>query len=241
MATRLDSLVVDANQRRQLAEFWSELLGWPITFEDDEEVDVEAPADGVDLVFVTVPEAKDPAVKNRVHLDLPSASPEDQAAKVDRALALGARRIDIGQGAVPWVVLADPEGNEFCVLEPRPGYTTTEAIAAVVVDARDPLALAGFWAEATGWRIANQEPQIVGLRAPTGRGPWLEFLRSDEPKDHKNRLHLDVAPFADGDTAAEADRLCGLGARRIDLGQGEVTWEVLTDPEGNEFCVLSPR
>lgn len=242
MATRLDSLVIDANRTRELAEFWAQLLGWTITFADDEEIDVEAPGDdGLLLVFGTVPEAKDPAVKNRVHLDLASTSPSDQAAKVDRALALGARKRDIGQDAVPWEVLADPEGNEFCVLEPRPGYTTTEAIAAVVVDARDPLALAGFWAEAAGWRIGNQEPVIVGLRAPTGRGPWLEFLRSDEAKAGKNRLHLDVAPFADGDTAAEADRLCGLGARRIDIGQGDVPWDVLADPEGNEFCVLSPR
>ncbi|NIH87947.1 VOC family protein [Amycolatopsis granulosa] len=242
MATRVDSLVIDGNRPGELARFWAELLGWTITHVQDDEVGVGAPGDdGLDLVFGTVPEVKDPAVKNRVHLDLASTSPEDQAATVGRALALGARKHDIGQGAVPWQVLVDPEGNEFCVLEPRPGYTTTEALAAVVIDSRDPLAQASFWAEAAGWRIANQEPGIVGLRAPTGRGPWLEFLRVDEPKAGKNRLHLDVAPFADGDTAAEADRLCGLGARRIDIGQGAVPWEVLVDPEGNEFCVLSPR
>ena len=242
MTTRLVSLVIDANRPGELAEFWAGLLGWTITHSDEEEVDVEAPGDdGLELVFVPVPEVKDPAVKNRVHLDLPSTSAADQAATVDRALALGARRHDIGQGSVPWEVMVDPEGNEFCVLEPRPGYTTTEAVAAFVVDARDPLALATFWAEAAGWRIGNQEPVIVGLRAPTGRGPWLEFLRAEDPKTRKNRLHLDVAPFAGGATAAEADRLCALGARRIDLGQGEVTWEVLSDPEDNEFCVLSPR
>ncbi|GAB3571934.1 VOC family protein [Amycolatopsis endophytica] len=244
MTSRLVSLVIDANRPRELAEFWAALLDWTITFEDHEEVDVEPPEeDGSDLEFVfgTVPEAKDPGRKNRVHLDLPSTSLEDQAAKVDRALSLGARKRDIGQGTVPWVVLADPEGNEFCVLEPRPGYTTTEAVAAIVVDTHDPLALATFWAEAAGWRIGNQEPVIVGLRAPTGRGPWLEFLRAGDTKTIKNRLHLDVAPFADGDTAAESARLCGLGAHRIDIGQRDVPWEVLADPEGNEFCVLSPR
>ncbi|MDQ0379972.1 VOC family protein [Amycolatopsis thermophila] len=242
MTTRLDSLVINANRPRELAGFWAELLGWTITREVHDEVHVDAPGvDGLLLVFGTVPEVKEPGVKNRVHLDLASASADDQAATVERALALGARERDIGQGAVPWVVLADPEGNEFCVLEPRAAYTTTGAVAAVVLDARDPLALATFWAEATGWRIGSRHPEIVGLRAPTGRGPWLEFLRSAEPKDRKNRLHLDVAPFADGDTASESDRLCGLGARRIDIGQGEVSWEVLADPEGNEFCVLSPR
>jgi len=244
MTTRLVSLVIDGNRPHELAQFWAELLGWTITHSDEEEVDVEPPEhDGTELEFVfgTVPEVKDPTVQNRVHLDLPSTSADDQSAKVDRALALGARRIDIGQHGVPWVVLADPEGNEFCVLEPRPGYTTTEAVAAIVVDSRDPLALATFWTEAAGWPIGNQAERIVGLRAPTGRGPWLEFLRSDEPKSGKNRLHLDIAPFADGDEEAEADRLSALGGRRIDIGQGDVAWVVLADPEDNEFCVLTPR
>ena len=72
---------------------------------------------GFDLAFVPVPEPK--TGQNRVHLDLASASAEDQAAIVDRLLGLGARHVDIGQGEVPWVVLADPEGNEFCVLSAR--------------------------------------------------------------------------------------------------------------------------
>jgi hypothetical protein len=113
------------------------------------------------------------------------------------------------------VVLSDPEGNEFCVLEPRPGYTTTESLAAIVVDAVDPLALASFWAEATGWRIGAQEPVIVGLRAPTGRDPWLEFLHTAERKERPNRL-------------------------RPLLRHGSVlaTAEARTDPEGNEFSLL---
>jgi hypothetical protein len=96
-------------------------LGWRITFEDDDEVALEppegTPEDGVapDLLFLRVPEAK--SVKNRVHLDL---RPDDQAAEVARLEALGASRVDIGQGEVSWVVMADPDGNEFCVLAPRP-------------------------------------------------------------------------------------------------------------------------
>jgi hypothetical protein len=69
----------------------------------------------------------------------------------------------------------------------------------------------------------------------------VEFLRVGDPKRVKNRLHLDVAPFAGDDQAAEVARLRALGATPADVGQGEVTWVVLADPEGNEFCVLSPR
>ncbi len=99
-----------------LARFWSALLDKPITGEGVDEVDV-AFSDGQELVFVAVSDPK--VVKNRVHLDLASASTEDQAAIVARAVELGAKPVDIGQGDVPWVVLADPEGNEFCVLTPR--------------------------------------------------------------------------------------------------------------------------
>jgi hypothetical protein len=81
----------------------------------------------------------------------------------------------------------------------------------------------------------------VALHDPARPGPWLELLRSDDPKLVKNRVHLDVAPFAGDDHAAEVDRLRGLGATDADVGQGEQTWVVLADPQGGEFCVLSPR
>src|SRR5690349_19168333 len=115
MLTRLTHIVVDSAEMRPIAEFWSTLLGWTITFEDDEEVYIEGEFMGI--VFVEVPESK--TVKNRVHLDLASSSHEQQQEIVTRAIGLGARGVDFGQGDTPFVVLADPEGNEFCVLEPR--------------------------------------------------------------------------------------------------------------------------
>jgi hypothetical protein len=190
-------------------------------------------------VFVPV---ADPKVgKNRVHLDLRSATADDQAAQVARFTGLGARPADIDQGNVPWVVLADPERNEFCVLDPRDHYAATGPVAAIVVDAADPPAIAGFWSEAAGWPVAASGDGSVSLRAASGTGPFVEFLRVGDPKRVKNRLHLDVAPFAGDDQAAEVARLRALGATPADVGQGEVTWVVLADPEGNEFCVLSPR
>jgi predicted enzyme related to lactoylglutathione lyase len=239
MGTRLVNVVIDSARPREVAAFWAGLLGWEVAIDLAEEVDVRAPAsDGwaLDLTFVPVPEAK--TGKNRIHLDLAGASAEAQQAMVDKALALGARPADIGQGETPWVVLADPEGNEFCVLDPRPRYATS-AVAAIVVDAHDPSALAAFWAEATGWPIADRQEDIVGLHAPDGRGPWLEFLRTSDVKTVKNRIHLDVAPGIGEGIADSVTRLVDSGAATLE--SGTLPWQVLTDPEGNEFCVLSPR
>ena len=118
MGLRWQCICVDSTDPAPLARWWAELLGWRITHEEEDELVLEPPAgspeDGVspDLLFIRVPEPK--TVKDRLHIDL---RPDDQAAEVARAEAMGARRVDIGQGDdVTWVVLADPEGNEFCIL-----------------------------------------------------------------------------------------------------------------------------
>jgi Glyoxalase-like domain len=118
MDIRIQCLCVDAAEPRKIATFWEAALGWRRTFDEEDQVCIEppegSPEDGVapDILFLKVPEGK--AVKNRLHLDL---RPKDQAAEVARLEALGARRVDVGQGAdTTWVVLADPEGNEFDVL-----------------------------------------------------------------------------------------------------------------------------
>ena len=244
MATRLYSVVFDAADHRALARWWSAAVGWPVAVEDDEEVALAAPeGEGLSwLVFGAGAEQK--VGKNRVHLDLASSSADDQAATVDRLLATGARRVDVGQGDVPWVVLADPEGNELCVLEPRERYAGAGAIASIVVDAADPAGLAPFWEAAAGWDEDDREEGVVSLRRPGGPPPDLDLVPVPvtDRKVGKNRVHLDVAPHAGDDHAAEVERLVALGARRVDVGQGpDVTWVVLADPEGNELCVLRPR
>jgi hypothetical protein len=118
---RIQCIVIDSHDCERLATFWSEALGWRITHRTDDEWAIEPPEGdpavdvAPDILFVKVPDEK--IVKNRVHLDL---RPADQTAQVDRLIGLGAHRADIGQGEdVSWVVMADPEGNEFCVLAPR--------------------------------------------------------------------------------------------------------------------------
>jgi len=121
MSIRIQSLSIDSVDPARTATFWEAALGWRRTYEDPDEVVLEPPAgsagDGVapDLLFLRVPEAK--SVKNRLHLDL---RPDDQGTEVARLEALGAVRVSVGQdGTESWIVLADPEGNEFCVLAPR--------------------------------------------------------------------------------------------------------------------------
>src|SRR5262245_44829701 len=116
MPSRFYTVVVDAEDPSTLARFWAEVLDWKIVFEDEEEVVIAKSEDQYPgLVFVPVPEAKQ--VKNRLHIDL---APDDRDAEVERVLGLGATRADVGQSPdVTWVVLADPEGNEFCILSTR--------------------------------------------------------------------------------------------------------------------------
>jgi len=244
MATRLVHIVIDAHDPLGLASFWSAALGWEVEAAPVEAVvwpvGFDYPGPGaLPLVFVPVPEPKNG--KNRVHLDLATQSATHQAELVASVRDLGAVPADIGQGDVPWVVLADPEGNEFCVLEPRPVYRDTGPVAAVVVDSAIPAGLADFWLQAGGWRLVEGDGGIVALRSPQGIGPYLEFLPSSDPKRAKNRVHLDVAPAKDEDHDAAVELLLRAGAIRVDVGQGDVSWAVLADPEGNEFCVLSPR
>jgi hypothetical protein len=118
----------------------------------------------------------------------------------------------------------------------------------LVIDCADPQRLAEFWAEVLGWVAAPQgdgdywvtAPGAMVSGAPAGPGPVLTFLGVPEPKTVKNRLHLDLNPSGCGQ-AEELERLLGLGARRVDVGQGDVSWVVLADPEGNEFCLLERR
>ncbi|MGG8407194.1 VOC family protein [Streptomyces sp. 12297] len=245
MATRLVQIAMNARDDSAVGGFWAEVLGWGVSSEGPgvtniEPVGIAYPDPAAVFVDVLrVPEPK--TVKNRVHIDLATTSAAHQAELVARVQALGATPVDIGQGDVPWTVLADPEGNEFCVLEPREIYRDTGPMAAVVVDCADPRAMARFWGEAMDWTLHEVTDDQAVLRSAKGVGPYLEFLRSPDAKTVKNRIHLDLRPYLGDDHAAEADRLRALGATDVDLGQGDVPWTVLGDPEGNEFCLLTPR
>lgn len=245
MATRLVQIAINARDNSALGRFWADALGWKVVGDQPGETNVEP--EGFDypdpialcIDFLAVPEPK--TVKNRVHIDLATSSAAHQAHLVARLRDLGATPADVGQGDVSWTVLADIEGNEFCVLAPWPGGRATGPVAAVTVDCADPRAMARFWDEAIDWTLRRVTDDQAVLRSAKGVGPYLQFLRTPDVKTVKNRVHLDLRPYPGDDQAAEVARLRALGATDIDIGQGDVSWTVLADIEGNEFCVLTPR
>ena len=108
----------------------------------------------------------------------------------------------------------------------------------IVVDAEDPARLARWWAEALGYVIVTDVPGEVEIRRSADQLPGLLFTGSPDAKTVKNRLHIDLRP---DDQESEVERLVDMGARLADIGQHDVSWVVLADPEGNEFCVLASK
>jgi hypothetical protein len=239
MTLRLDALVFDANDPVLLARFWAEALRWDLDIRADE-VGL-LPTDGTRfrVIFEPVPETK--AGKNRIHLDLTTSSVADQHESVAMLLELGASHVDIGQGKdESHVVLADPEGNELCILAPNNAFLAgCGRFGSITCDGTPEAGY--FWSAALGWPLVWDQDEETAVRAPDGTGPLITWGPPVGPKLGKSRLHLDLAPPADGDQDAEVDRLLSLGATRVDVGQGDVSWVVLADPDGIELCVLRPQ
>jgi hypothetical protein len=218
MALRLVQVNVKARDDAALGRFWADTLGWGTSSEGPGVTNVEPVGfvwPGPAAVCVDVVSVPDPeTVKYRVHLDLATTSAAHQAELVARLTELGATPADVGEGDVPWTVLADPEGNVFCVLEPREIYRDTGPIAAVVVDCADPRAMARFWGEATDWTLHEVTDDHARLRSATGVGPYLEFLRAPGVRTWWNRFHLDLAPSPGGRSGGGGGSAAGSGRHR---------------------------
>jgi catechol 2,3-dioxygenase-like lactoylglutathione lyase family enzyme len=241
MTANLVALTFDANDPAVLARFWAGVLGREIVNDpDDPDIVVLLPRDEREFRIEFAPTQEPKTGPNQMHFDLTS-NLEDQHAIVARALELGGRHLDIGQGPdADHVVLADPEGNEFCVIEAGNNFLADCGfIGALSSDGTQEVGY--FWSKALDWPLVWDQDQETAIRSPHG-GPKITWGGPPvNPKKGKNRLHFDLAPPADGDQETEVERLISLGATRVDIGQGETSWVVLADPDGNEFCVLTPR
>ncbi|MET9505572.1 VOC family protein [Streptomyces sp. NPDC006622] len=240
MTPHLQALTFDANDAPRLARFWGDFLGWE-TADDHHDGIQLLPDDDTGFRMRFLPTQERKTGPNQMHFDLTSTSLDDQRQVVARALALGARHIDIGQRPEEGhVVLADPEGNEFCVIPPGNKFLEDCGfIGALSCDGSQDVGY--FWSRALDWPLVWDQDEETAIRSPHG-GPKVTW--GGPPlmtKTGKNRLHFDIAPPADGDQQAEVDRLVSLGAKRVDIGQGDVAWVVMADPDGHEFCVLPPR
>jgi hypothetical protein len=174
----LTGIVIDALDVARMDRFWREAT--------------RGRTGGLHLRFVPAPEPK-AAYKNRLHLDL--AGGPDWETEVARLLALGATRVDIGQGDVPWDVLADPEGNEFCVLRPgHPGVLADSGLVAICLDVTeaDRTRQGAFWASRAGWPAVESGDWGVRLRRSPSSTVSLVMGPPAAPKTARNRLRLEV-------------------------------------------------
>jgi predicted enzyme related to lactoylglutathione lyase len=234
---QLDALTFAAQDPPGLARFWAGVLGWETTDDPGDGVAL-LPADDTGFRIRFAPTNEPKVAPNQMHLDLTSSSLEQQQATVARALDLGGRHIDIGQRPdEPHVVLADPEGNEFCVIEPGNRFLAgCGFVGAVASDGSQDVGY--FWSRGLDWPLVWDQDQETAIRSPHG-GPKITWggppVRQKQPR---NRLHFDLAPPAGGDPGAEVERLLSLGATRLGTGRSGTGDVVLADPDGNEFCVL---
>ncbi|MFC3449061.1 VOC family protein [Amycolatopsis speibonae] len=217
MAATLQALSIAAHDPDALEWFWDGLLGREI---DDT---------GFRLSFVPSEEPK--TRQNQMHFDLTSESPEDQRRTVAKALELGGRHVDIGQlPEEEHVVLADPEGNEFCVIEPGNGFLAECGfVGAVASDGSQEVGY--FWSKALDWPLVWDQDQETAIRSPRG-GPKITWGGPPfTPKTGPNRLR-----FVLDASLTEVERLVSLGATRLDAEEdGRVE---MADPDGNEFSVV---
>jgi Glyoxalase-like domain len=230
------ALCFDALEPLRLARFWAGVLGWEPADGLPDEVAL-VPGDDTGFRIRFLPTRVPKTGRNRMHLDLTSTSPEDQQRTVARSLALGARHVDVGQRPdEPHVVLADPEGNELCVIEPGNEFLADCGfVGALACDGSQEVGY--FWSEALGWPLVWDRDQETAIRSPHG-GPKITWGGPPlMPRSGtKDRLHLDLAA-SEHDLQVEVDRLLSLGATRVDVGRGDVSRVVLADPDGNAFCL----
>ena len=231
MFSRLVAVTFDAHDAARVAGFWAGVLGREVV---EDAGGALVPGDDTQLSLRFVASDTEKAGRNRVHLHLTSTSLADQEHIVTAALGLGASHLDVGQlPEEEHVVLADPEGNEYCVIEP--GNTFLAGCGPLGELACDGTRAVGvFWSEALGWPLVWDQDEETAIQSPLGGtkvawgGPPLA------PKKARNRQRFDLAP-AGGDQQAEVDRLVSLGATRLEVGKDGAV--VLADPDGNEFCV----
>lgn len=236
MSCQLFAVCFEANQPPQLARFWAGMLGREVVQDGGGAI---LPGDDTQVGLRFVPGRWEKVGANRVHLHLTSTSPADQRQTVATALRLGARHLDVGQRPDEGhVVLADPEGNEFCVIEPDNNFLAgCGHLGEVACDGTRAVGL--FWSAALGWPLVWDQNQETAIQSPHGGtklawgGPPLVA-----PKAGRSRQRFDLVP-SDGDQLSEVDRLVSLGATRLEVDvDGAV---VLADPDRDEFRVLRAR
>ncbi len=233
MPSHLLTVTFDAHDPARVARFWAGMLGRDVV---EEPGGALLPGDDTQVGLRFAASRAPKAGRNRVHLHLTSTSPADQQQRVATALELGGSHLDVGQRPEEGhIVLADPEGNEFCVIEPDNAFLAgCGLLGELACDGTREVGL--FWSAALGWPLVWDQDEETAVQSPHGGTKVAWGGPPIAPRTGRNRQRFDVAPSG-GDLGAEVDRLVTLGATRLDVdADGAVE---LADPDGNEFRVTA--
>jgi hypothetical protein len=214
-----------------VAKFWSSALDQPVVTHDDGGFSLGNPEGGSKNRVVWINEVSEPiAGKSRVHIDVRNADGDPAP-----LLAAGGTLERAKGDDIEWHIVDDPDGVAVCVFGPHPADPTALGPFELVVDAVDPPAIAGWWAERTGGTVGGREgAPFVWIEGVTGF-PYMfwVFHSVPEPKTVKNRVHWDVKMV---DTTI--DELVAAGSTLLRPKDDEIQWWIMADPEGNEFCAF---
>ncbi|MFC7546878.1 VOC family protein [Plantactinospora sp. GCM10030261] len=231
MLARPLAVTFDAHDPARLARFWADMLDREII---DDAGGVLLPGDDTQVGLRFAPSQAERVEPNHLHLHLTSSGDTDQRETVARALRLGADHLDVGQRPEEGhIVLADPEGNPFCVIEPGNAYLAgCGLLGELACEGSRDVGL--FWSAALGWPLVWDQGQETAIQSPHGGTKVAWGGPAEAPRKARNRQRLDLV-LAGDDAEAQVDRLVTLGASRLDTGDNGVVR--LADPDGNEFCV----
>jgi catechol 2,3-dioxygenase-like lactoylglutathione lyase family enzyme len=211
-------LCIDAVDAAAMGRFWAGALQLELQPHDDGDAKLVGPTPRHTVWINTVPEPV--TVKQRMHLDV--------RANVADIVALGGVVVD--GDSFPWTVMKDVEGGELCVMRLRPDRPA--GLLEIILDTPDPAPIAAWWAEVLGAERTDDDEGYSYLeRIPEAPFETMDFIPVPEPKTVKNRIHIDV-------TTPDVQLLVDAGARLLRPQDDEISWSVLADPDGNEFCAF---
>lgn len=239
MAVELLALTIDSPSPKNVAQFWAHVLAWDMSELPSGNVEL-VPTDSTSfrLLFRRGAEAK--VGQNPIHFDLNSSSIDHQRSSVTDLIANGARLVDVGQvGDEGHVVLADPDGNELCVIEPGNGFLAScPRLGAVNCDGTKELGY--FFSTLLAWPLVWDQDEETAIQSPSGDGPKITW--SGPPlmaKSLRERIHFHVTPAAGTSVEAAVVELLRLGATRPqDGGHGCAGATAFADVDGNELCLV---
>ncbi len=236
----LVAIAIHAIAPDRLAQFWARALRWSGREAHGADIAL-VPTDLTSFQVLFRAVADEKLGQNRIHFDLTTTSPEDMTNTVAELLAVGARHVDIGQDpGESHVVLADPEGNELCIIDPDSRFLAgCPRLGAVNCDGTH--ALGCFWSEALGWPLVWDQDEETAIQAADGTGPKITWSGPPlMPTLGVERFHFHVARTSGADVPSTLDHLLTLGATPLAAGLACPGAIALADVDGNKFCLVEP-